>query len=287
MSGSDRQSPPSAAARESALEALHVAYGEGQISLEEYEERAAGVRAADNAWRLERWTSDLQLRPAPEPEPPRGARRWWESLRTDWRSYSRRTKIVLVSVTLAWVVPAVGLVVHDAVRDDGQDAGPPGVTVSEQGLSSGLGDLRAAYEAEFDTTTVVGRLQIDPGLARVQVPVEADPPRFQEWIWQDGSFVRQGSIRGGQRGTLDLADVDVAAVDATLRGAATGLGVEDVSRVTTIIWPTSPGAGVDGGDGERRISFVLRNDFGETARLTTDLDGRELDRDPFIAPEED
>lgn len=274
MSGSDRQSPPSPAAREAALETLHVAYGDGQITLEEYEERAAGVRAADNAWRLERWTNDLQLPPPPTP-----ARRWWESLRTDWRSYSRRTKIVLVSITLAWVVPGVGLVVYDAVRDPGQDAS----TVSEQGLSSGLGELREAFEAEFGTT-VVGRLQIDPGLARVQVLVETDPPRFQEWLWQDGSFAQQGATRGGQPGTVDLADVDVAAVEATLRSVATGLGVEDVSRVTTIIWPRTPAQTSDGGE---RISFALRNDFGETARLTTDLDGRELSRDRFVSPQED
>lgn len=279
MSGSiDRQAPPPREVREAAIATLTAAYGDGQLTLEEYDERVAGVLAADNAWRLERWINDLQQPSVKAPAPPRprrsafkGLRRPWEELRQDWARYPRTAKVAIAALALAVSGTLVGGVVYEAVRDDSS-------VVAEQRLTSGLGDFRTEYEAEFGTTTV-GDLQIDPGYVRVAEPVEDDPPRFQGWAFQNGSFSEVGGVRGGPPGVVDLALVDVAAVEATLNDAVAELGVPEASKVTTIISP--PGAGQ-----EQRITLLISNDFAESARLTTDFAGQELTRQPFVEPGE-
>ncbi len=264
--------------REAAIETLTAAYGDGQLTLDEYDERVAGVLAADNNWRLERWINDLQTPSSLQATDPgrlpgrlgRHTRTWWDDLRRDWAKYPRRGKVAVVALVLTLSGTLAGGAVYEAVRD------APSV-VAEQQVTSGLGEFRTAYEAEFDTTTV-GGLQIDPGYVRFQVPVEDDPPRFQDWTLQDDSFASTGRIRGGRPGVVDLAQIDVGAVEETLRRGVAELGVADASAVTTII---SPDTGSEG-----RITLVISNEFRESARVTTDFNGRELSRQPFVEPGE-
>lgn len=275
MSGSiDRQAPPPREAREAAIATLTAAYGDGQLTLEEYDERVAGVLAADNSWRLERWINDLQQPAKSNDQAPRQpsafSRRvgtWWHDLRQDWATYPRAGKVAVAALVLAVSGSLVGGVVHEVVRDDSS-------AVSQPRMSSGLGEFRTQYEAEFDTTRV-GELQIDPDYVRVQVPVEDEPPRFQAWALQNGSFSDVGGVRGGRAGVVDLALVDISAVEATLNDAVDELGVPDASKVTTIVSPPRSGE-------EERITLVISNDFSESARLSTDLAGRELTRQPFV-----
>lgn len=287
MGGSeDRQAPPSRAVRDAALEQLTAAYGDGQLTAEEYEERVAGVEAADKAWRLERWINDLQPPPPPVPTVRsrlgdglaavrEGVRTVWRPLRDDWSSWSRRTKLAVAGGLLAVTAGTVGLVLQEAGSDNP-------VAVTEQPVTTGLADFRDAYEAEFGTTEVAW-VQINPTHAMVREPVHSDPPRYQEWLWQDGAFNPQGTPRGGRPGVVDLAEIDVDAVEATLRRVEHELGVEDVSEVVTLIAPTVVVGAVE----EQRITLVLSNDFEESARITTDLDGREIRRTPFDDPRED
>lgn len=179
--------------------------------------------------------------------------------------------MAIAAVALAVTGTLLGSVAYEALRDDSS-------VVVRQGASTGLGDFRAAYAAEFETT-LIGSLQIDPGYVRVEVPVETDPPRFQSWALQDGSFSSAGQVRGGRPDVVDLAEIDVDAVDEALERGVEELGVPGVSTVTTIISATGTGS-------HERITLVLRNEFEETARLVTDFAGRELSRQPFVGPGE-
>lgn len=265
----DRQAPPPREVREAAIELLTTAYGEGQLTPEEYDERVAGVLAADNSWRLERWINDLQVAPTVPTTPKTSG---WAALRRDWATVPRAGKVALAAVVLVVGSVWVGTAVHEPAREDSSVVVPRGVT-------SGIGDFRAAYEDEFGTTTV-GNVQIDPGYAHVAVPVEDDPPRFQEYAFQNGSFSEtRGGVRGGRAGVVDLALIDVDAVEAALADAVAELGVTGANEVTTIIQP-------QGSDTGERITLVISNEFDESARLTTDFAGRELRRQPFVEPGE-
>lgn len=270
----DRQAPPSDAAREAAAELIATAYGDGQLTLEEYQQRLAGVREADNAWRLERWTHDLQ---APDPT-------WQERLRTAaadarqrlgdavgaaWRAWCGLSRATRAVVVVAMVVLVASMAWLISVTPDGGDE-------SARHLSSGLAELRDAVEDEFDTTEI-SALQIDPDYARLEVMVETDPPRTQVWAWQDGSFTEVGTPTGSSLGVFDLDDVDVAAVDETLGDALDELGVPDPSEVTTVIRPVA-------WSDQLRVSLIVRNDYQEEARLVLDFDGDEISRVPFEDP---
>lgn len=54
--------------------------------------------------------------------------------------------------------------------------------------------------------------------------------------------------------------------------------------MTTVIWPDTP---AEGEEARHLITLVLSNEFDESARLTTDLDGAEVRRTPFVDPLED
>src|SRR5690606_20274201 len=66
--GPHRDSTPTPETRAWALAVVERAYVDGQIGDEEHDERVAGVLAADDRWRLERWIDDLQV-PADLPRP--------------------------------------------------------------------------------------------------------------------------------------------------------------------------------------------------------------------------
>ncbi len=270
MSGMrDRQSPPTSAVREEALVTLLAAYGDGQITLAEYEERVAGVHAADNAWRLERCIDDLR---GPPPPPPSWRARALGPLRAWWDRTSRGTKVAVGAAAAALVCGLGAAVVLEQTRSDDVV-----VAVGEERHSSGLEKFRAAYARQFGATDI-GWVQIDDDYATFEQPVEADLPRFQRWRWEDGSFRRVGSVHGGSPGTLDLAEIDVAAVDHVVRTSVETLQVEDVSSVTTVLSPQP--------DGAERITLILRNDYMEQARVTTDFSGRVLTQTPFGEREE-
>lgn len=275
------------------METLFAAYGDGQLTLEEYEQRVEGVLAADNAWRLERWVNDLQVPETPEPRstwrsrlaartaPLReGVRDGWRALRDDWRRYPRAARVAIAGAALVVLGGSGAAVILDAVRGDS-------AVVAQQQVTTGLAEFREAYETEFGTT-LVSRVQLDRGdddvrgdYVQVDQPVAFDPPRVQEWGWRGSSFSAVGDVRGATYGVVDLAEVDVDAVEAALRRGVAELGLPEASKVTTIIAPR-----LTGEDGEERITLVLRNDFEEEARLTTDFAGRELDRTPFVDPKE-
>lgn len=266
----DRQAPPSREVREAAISTLTAAYGDGQLTLEEYDERVAGVLAADNSWRLERWINDLQVSRPSAPAAPKTS--LWAALRRDWTRFPRAGKVGLAALVLVTSGAWAGVEIYEAVRDE------PAVVIQER-LTTGLGDFRAAYEAEFGMTTV-GNLQIDPGYVQVAVPVEEDPPRFQRYAFQNGSFQELGGgVRGGRAGVVDLALVDVDAVEAALDVAVAELGVPEASEVTTIIQPQGTGD-------DERVTLVVSNQFDESARLTIDFSGQELRRQPFVEPGE-
>lgn len=292
----DRQAPPSREQRDRATKVLDAAYGDGQITLAEYEQRVRGVREADNAWRLERWVDDLQLPASLVPSSAssdtaqqtsltmreflgtrpvalhRTDQGWWHDLRRNWRRSPRSAKVTICALLLAGTGVIGGAIIQDVTVDE--------VTVvDERVLSSGLGEFRDAFEDEFDTT-VISNLQIDPDYVRFEVLVTTDPPRSQVWAWQDDSFSKVGPVSGTRAGVVDLADIDAAAVDAALRSAVPELRVEDPSEVITIIRP-------DPGDAAPQITLLVRNDFEETGRLVVGPEGEELRREPFTEPGEE
>ena len=245
------------------MEILTAAYGDGQIGPDEYDERVVGVEEADNARRLERWIDDLQVSPATRT---RRKRLWWNDVRGNWKRASLGAKVVTCALVLAATGVVGGAIARLVMPADSSPA------VVDR-LNSGLADFREAYASEFDTT-VGGNLQIDPDHVRFEVLVETEPPRSQAWSWQDGTFAEVGSVRSTASGVVDLDDIDVPAIDEALRGAIPGLGVPDVSHVTTIIRPTP---GVE----EAQVTLMVRNAFEETARLVLDLDGEEISRQSF------
>lgn len=256
------------------MEVIAAAHGDGQLTLEEYQERVAGVREADSAPQMERWTHDLQT-----PDPTwqesmragvaRGVRRvagWLHAGRAAWGARSRVARAVAIVLTMVVIGSLVWMVRNIAEDADG----------STSGLTSGLDDFREAYEQEF-LATEVSALQIDSDYVRFEVLVESDPPRSQVWAWQDGSFDEVGGVSGTVPGVVDLAEIDVDAVDDALDAALPDLGVSDPSQVTTIIRPAA-------GSDRQQVTLVVRNEFDESGRLVLDLDGAEIRREPFEEP---
>lgn len=244
------------ARRDAARRMLESALADGQLSPDEFEARSQQLDAATGPADVDRTVHDL--RPARGETRPGAGR----------SSTLRRAGVAAVAVLLVGGLGhALTRADEDSPRDDRSQQHQP------RSLSTGLAEFRSSYEAEFDTTHV-GAVQLDPGYARVEQPVESDPPRFQAWSFDGDQFSRQGRVAGGAPGTIDLAEVDVEAVEATVEQGIAGLGLEDPSRVTVVLAPSTAAA-------PARIWISIRNEFGEVASLSTDLEGHEVSRRAF------
>ncbi|QCC77517.1 hypothetical protein [Nocardioides daphniae] len=150
------------------------------------------------------------------PDQPAG---WWERA-------SLRVRVVLVGLALALVGGVVG-----AVQIWGDDDGTPSATSAGYVVPATADDLErlvADHVAQFGTSRSYG-VSLQAALSVVRAPVDEGSGRYQEWRpTREGGFEAGGEVRdAGEYREFDLADVDLAALDANLDAAWEGLRVPD------------------------------------------------------------
>lgn len=296
MPGSGRRTgPPSERERDAAVHALDTAYADGQIDAEEHQERLHQVLEATEVRELSRQLLDLQGPGLPAPPessaPPRpGLRERTRSgltyvrreLRADrqrlgglWARLSRRAKVGAVTGTLL-LATFVGVVVVEAREDRAERIALEERAAVPSATAEGFEVFCEDYEQEFGTT-LVGSVRLDDDHSTVEVPIEGQDRRYQQWS-REGATFRDTSRRSSGQPPIDLAQVDTGALAENLEVARRELGVPDPDRSTLLV-------DIGPHDPEPRISIQVRNAFQESAWLVTDLAGNELHRRPFEIPD--
>lgn len=247
--------------RDEAVEVINAAYGEGQLTAVQREDRVHRALTATHLGDLHQLTADLQPEAPAAPEPP-----------NPWRSSSRRAKVAVAAAVL--VVVGGGVVATQVGSDDDAvvRAVPEHVVPA---TAEGLAELIADQEEELGTTRSY-LVSLQHEMSSVRVPTDDGRSRFQEWRpEEDGSFTPRDEVRGaGDYREFDLADVDIDALADTIDRAWAELEVPDPTDTTLVI---QHGEFDDG----PRISITVSNEFGEHGYVVTDLAGRELQRREF------
>ncbi len=286
--------------REAAVELINTAYVDGQLSDTERDDKVARALVARTIGEVQQTTADLQdphepspptapsvpveapaqapgQTPTPTPtssptsspasSPGNGLRSWWTG----------RSRAARIGIAAAIVVPlAAG---SWAVLD--QPEAQPGVAQTGQFQVSvdieTVTDLLADYESRFSTTRTYGVI-VMRDFTRVLVPTEDGKARYEQWtLVADNAYELRDTRGASDLQELDLADVDLGALAATIDEAESGLGVEDPNRTDVIIDHQIY-------DDQPRIQVTVANRFGEDAYLVTDLAGNVITREPLAMP---
>ncbi|GGD31197.1 hypothetical protein [Nocardioides daphniae] len=197
------------------------------------------------------------------PDQPAG---WWERA-------SLRVRVVLVGLALALVGGVVG-----AVQIWGDDDGTPSATSAGYVVPATADDLErlvADHVAQFGTSRSYG-VSLQAALSVVRAPVDEGSGRYQEWRpTREGGFEAGGEVRdAGEYREFDLADVDLAALDANLDAAWEGLRVPDPTYATLVVERARD-------SDQPRVTIHVHNDFEEYGYLVTDLAGTVLETRVF------
>lgn len=287
--------------RDRVVEAITLAYVDGQIEAADRDERVARALTSTTIDGLRPLVADLQFpehlrlpdgaehTPAPPALPRTGRPRSWAESRQRFRESSRWEKAAVV--TAVAVLPTA-LVTSAVLGGDG--AGDELDLHSAAGIERFVEDL----EAEFGTTEVL-ELELNDTWARVYV-VEGDGRyRYHTYgsSW-DPDDAEVGFRDGGSGGTtqdddpdlVDLADLDADRLVANIERARSELGVDGDVDVAVIVadermatdFGTQEPFATGEEDAPPHVEIEVSNEYMETATLTTDLTGvRYLARDPL------
>ena len=271
--------------RDAAVETINDAYAEGQLSDTEHNARLTKALRARTLLQLERLTLDLQQAPAsPTPPSPKAKppslreqfRQNAEDERTQWRHVPRWQKI-LIGAIFAGCIGGLGAI---AIFDDGPDdrnssitagAGVPALT------EKGLGAFIKTYQAEFDTSEVVSATFSKDDVA-LKVPTADGKPRHEEWRYRGAKFEKVADARrnADSQGQIDLAAIDLSALEDNIAEARTTLNVEKPDQI--LVWVERAVVG----DRGPSVRIQVGNQFQEIGMLVTDLSGQTvIDRAPF------
>lgn len=252
--------------RDRAVEVINAAYAEGQLTVDEREDRVHRALLATHLGDLDQVMSDLQKAPPQMPGTDAAEPTSW------WGRTSRRTKLGIAGALL--VVVGGGVAIAQMGEDDSTSVGQP-----EQyfvpATAEAVEDLIADQEAEFGTTRSYG-VNLQAQLSTVDVPTDDGRARYQQWMpLGDGTFRENGEITAaGDQIEFDLADVDLEALDRQIERAWTTLEVPDPTYATLVIqhWDQHD---------EPRISINVTNEYEEYGYVVTDLAGRVMEQRPF------
>lgn len=141
--------------------------------------------------------------------------------------------------------------------------------------AAGVKSFFQVYRAAFGTTKVV-RLVMYGDYAIVDVPVPGKN-RHDGQIYRDGEFTPFGGIRANQPGTrtVDLRNVDVAALMKVVSNAKRTLKVEEISTNYAIVEYDQHF------DDAPRISVHVSNQYSESGHLVATFAGKILRRYPY------
>lgn len=285
MSGPEQGPPPTEEEREHAVRVLDQAYSDGQIDGDEHQARLTRVMTAKDARHLRWQLLDLQ----PPPPAPLTRRERFAAGRAAvrstagrasgrvahwWRHGPTHTKVTAGVVVLLFG-GSLALAVVQPGSDEPHTPGMAALT-AEPDSAERIAAFREAFEGEFGTT-ITGTVQLDDEVVRVEVPDVGSAGRARVWYLQNGAFNDYDQYATNPGLPVDLAAIDVKAAQRSLDVAFAELGVEEPDDVTIMIWHN---ATVDA----PRISYVVRNRYQESGRLSTDFAGNELRREPFEAP---
>ncbi|MGW5072172.1 DUF1707 SHOCT-like domain-containing protein [Rhodococcus sp. NPDC004095] len=231
-------------------ELLDTAYAEGQLSAEEYRQRADASDRARTLAELDGLVRDLQVRgqmtdrlPVPRAE---HARRWIAGL------------VAAAVVVVGGAVVAARITGADADSSDAR----PGTLLSAAGLARIVSELHDGYgDALVDGMTVFA------DYASIEIPVPGAPGMSRDLRFDEDGLSDSGTSPGRDRDTVpvNLDDLDVRGVGGLLLGAPQTLGVPE---------PDSTHLSVDDGDGNPVVSIHLSNQVsGRTGHLTAGIDG--------------
>lgn len=269
--------------RDRAIDALSLAYSDGQIGPEEHEARVARALAAVQLAELRPLIDDVQLPDshpaaallAAPPSPPTRT----PAPTTHGPGRSR----------VAWSVVAVGaLLVGGAMVAGVGDSASESLDVRPR-TAAGLSLLIEDYEEEFGTTEAV-QVELFEEYAAVLVPADGGDGRFVRYYYDDDGFSEQeGGSAADAVDLVDLAAVDVDALVGNIDVARDTLEVEEpeIQRVV-IADDYDPSLYQALGDLDfesdvpAHVLIVVSNQFSEMGSLATDLGGDSilLDR-PF------
>ena len=265
--------------REAVVEVLNGAFVEGQLDPEEHQRRVDVALAAPTVGSLSVLTADLQLSgevfrdlsakglvphvPAASPTgttAPTGAP---EPVPTKL-VWAKGRLVALAVVVLLIAGNCVGNAVISGDRaDDSGFADPIGLGQSGLVLDEAfLDDFITSYEARFNTTEVVSVESEEEGLL-VIVPVVGQAPGTA-YSYEEGVFTKVPGTGAADDRTVDLADLDTAAIAGLPDQAVEELGVDDPEQVDLLIGQTRAGPGVE---------VSVTGDDG-VATMTTDMGGQ-------------
>jgi hypothetical protein len=212
-------------------------------------------------------------------------------------SSSRTVPVMIVALVVGLLVAGgIGLVVYSSSGDSGSasSAGPqlqdpisPGATptdtepVDEESADppgesnaapfklseAGVQSFIATYRHKFSTTKVVD-LVMYGDYAVVQVPVPGKH-RHAGWLYRDGAWSDFGGVTADFPGsaTIDLRQLDVAAMMRNLGKAKRTLHVEDINQSYVVLnfrpqFDTAP-----------NVNVYVSNEYHESGYLATSLSG--------------
>lgn len=287
--------------RELAVEAITLAYVDGQIGAADRDERVSRALTTSSLDGLRPLLADLQV-PShvrlPEPDgakasaparvaSKRGRSYSWAESRLRFQQASRWEKTVLLAAVVGGPLALLAAV---AVGADDQPA------AIDLHSAPGIEQLVDDVEDEFGSTQVL-EVELHDTWARVFVPIEGTA-RYRHYTYgnSDARFTDTEFSDSGQGGTtedaapdlIDLAALDAARLAGNIEQARLDLGVEgDVDVMVTLAderMATDFSARGRFASGERdmpaHVEISLVNEFFEEASLTTDLSGQELGREP-------
>jgi len=260
--------------REQVVDTLANAREQGQLSLEEYEQRTAKAEAAVTLGDLAPLTADLQGAPPPPkprglpplatPKPTKQPRPESDPTYVSWR---RALSGLAVLGVLFAVCLGVILVIAALTGPDGLGSEP------ELHEAAGFEDFVSDLEDEFGTTEVQ-EVVVYPGYAVVYLPVD-DEPTHVETVYYDGSFGEPSPSgnRAEDDPLTDVSEVDGAVLATLVKQAPEALAVPDATSVYAIIEPW-------GDPSQTAFSIHANNEFSESGYLVAALDGHLLDAYP-------
>lgn len=198
-----RRDRPTRRQRRIALDALSVAYTDGQLDKDDHEALMARVMAAQEVDDLRATLTDLQL-PSRHPvqrllEP--GAR-------------TRRTFDWVLVVAGAIFLLLIGAALTHALLDDGPEPWPEPVAMMEKpAVDRAFSEIRE----ELGTTEVIAA-RISESKVAVHLPADGAVGRYQGWYW-DGHELRDsldGAMDVARPKVVDLEDVDTTRLFANV-----------------------------------------------------------------------
>lgn len=307
MPGAHGRKRARTADRDRAVEAITLAYVDGQIDSTDRDERVSRALTSTTVGELHAVVADLQVSgelslPEEAPGSHRGTPvtrrtgrpRSWRESRESFRQMSRLEKVVVVTAVV--VVPAgllAPLLVGGGGGESGSDRQP------DLHSSAGIERLVEDVRAEFGTTEVL-ELELNETWARVYVAEEDGRFRYYSYGTSPDSDAEGavGFYDSGAGGTtedeapdlVDLADLDAERLAANIDRARDELGVTGDVEVAVIVadermatdFGTQEPYVMGEEDAPPHVEVEVRNEYAETATLTTDLTGvRYLARDPL------